>query len=106
MKKTKQFKHFVIQEMGVCNRPTKAEFENSAEPLKGISKFHSIWITKDGELRGSVLSCEECTIRTRCEKCSTTTKAPTTSIFKCITCCRSFSTKAGLARHRTVHKSK
>ena len=25
--------------------------------------LHSIWITEDGELRGSVLSCEDCTVK-------------------------------------------
>ena len=58
---TTQFKHFLINQIGACNRPSKVEVDNRAEPLKGISKFHSIWITEDEELRGSVLSCEDCT---------------------------------------------
>ena len=50
-------------------RPTKEEMEELAEPLDGISKFHSIWITKGGKLRGSVLSCNECSISSRCGLC-------------------------------------
>ena len=60
---TTQFKHFLIYQIGACNRPSKVEVDNRAEPLKGISKYHSIWITEDGELRGSVLSCEDCTVK-------------------------------------------
>ena len=44
---------------------------NRAEPLEGISKFHSIWISH-GELRGQDLSCEKCTISDRCVQCDET----------------------------------
>ena len=44
---------------------------NRAEPLEGISKFHSIWISH-GELRGQELSCEKCTISDRCVQCDET----------------------------------
>ena len=50
-------------------RPPKEVMEEQAEPLEGISKFHSIWITSGGNLRGSVLSCNECTISSRCGLC-------------------------------------
>ena len=60
---TTQFKHFLIYQIGACNRPSKVEVDNRAEPLKGISKYHSIWITEDGELRGTVLYCEDCTVK-------------------------------------------
>ena len=43
---TKEFKNFLIIEIGDIVRPTKEEMEELAEPLEGISKFHSIWITR------------------------------------------------------------
>ena len=57
---------FFIFEIGNCDRPTKEYGENRAEPLEGISKFHSIWISHGGELRGQELSCGTCTISDRC----------------------------------------
>ena len=78
---TTQFKHFLIYQIGACNRPSKVEVDNRAEPLKGISKYHSIWITEDGELRGSVLSCEDCTVKWRCGKCRS--KSLSSSSFQC-----------------------
>ena len=69
---TKELKKFLIIEIGEMVRPTKEEMEELAEPLEGISKFHSIWITRGGKLRGSVLSCNECTISSRCGLCEIT----------------------------------
>ena len=69
---TKEFTNFFIFEIGNCDRPTKEYDENRAEPLEGISKFHSIWITHGGELRGKELSCENCTISDRCVQCEET----------------------------------
>ena len=53
---------------------TKEEMEELAKPLEGISKFHSIWITKGVKLRGSVLSCNECSISSRCGLCESSTE--------------------------------
>ena len=66
---TKEFKHFLIIEIGGMVRPSKLTMDERAEPLEGISKFHSIWITSGGKLRGSVLSCSDCTISSRCSSC-------------------------------------
>ena len=100
---TTQFKHFLIYQIGACNRPAKVEVDNRAEPLKGISKFHSIWITEDGELRGSVLSCEDCTVKWRCGKCQK--KSLSSSSFQCSTCLKTFGSKLGVIRHSSrMHK--
>ena len=60
---------------------------NRAEPLEGISKFHSIWISH-GELRGQELSCEKCTISDRCVQCdeTVTKKKEEKKKFKCTYC--------------------
>ena len=99
---TTQFKHFIVNQIGACNRPSKCEVDSKAEPLKGISKYHSIWINKDGELRGSVLSCENCTVQLRCEMCNT--KSLSSSSFQCNICWKSFVSKAGVARHKNIYK--
>ena len=94
---TTQFKHFIVKQIGACNRPSKVEVDARAEPLKGIIKFHSIWINKDGDLRGSVLSCDEYTVQARCEKCYK--KSLSSSFFQCKICFKSFSSKSGVTRH-------
>ena len=55
--KTEKFNNFLIQEIEQISRPSQTETDNKAVPLEGISKFHTIWTNKHGEIKGSVLTC-------------------------------------------------
>ena len=66
-------------------------FNKRAEPLDGISKFHSIWVSSTGEIRGQELSCEKCSISERCANCNEGTikkksKDKSVAKFKCPFC--------------------
>ena len=66
---TKNFKHFLIMEVGDGPNDSKSEMEKISEPLPGISKYHSIWINSSGQLRGQELACLDCNAAKRCETC-------------------------------------
>ena len=59
---TEKFDNFLIVKMEPCLRPSKEDADRLAEPLEGISRFHSIWIDQDNKLRGVELSCKNCTV--------------------------------------------
>ena len=67
--KTAKFEKFHIEKVGYCNYPTKEEIKQKAEPLPGILKVHSIFITKAGQLKGLELTCLSCTVEERCVAC-------------------------------------
>jgi len=46
------------------------ELSRTAEPLKGIIKFHTIFIDSYGTLNGEELSCLKCTVSDRSYNCS------------------------------------
>ena len=66
---TEKFKNFHILKQGFCVTPPREEVEKKAEPLKGISKMHSIYIDSHGTLKGRELSCTKCLVNNRCEEC-------------------------------------
>ena len=77
------------------------------EPLVGIRKFHSIWINKHGELRGNVLSCDNCTVSERCDTCDERQEKREDTKFICDICHRGCASKGGLMRHtNSNHKKK
>ena len=100
---TKQFKNFVIVEIGQCDREKDTCIP--PEPLVGIRKFHSIWINKHGELRGNVLSCDNCTVSERCDTCDERQEKREDTKFICDICHKGCASKGGLTRHtNSKHK--
>ena len=50
------------------------------EKLKDIMKYHSIFVTSSGLMKGTVLSCRDCTIQSRCSSCDTKKDQVTSAI--------------------------
>ena len=66
---TKEFKHIIYEIFPTIKRLSKEEQRKKEEPLKGIMKFHQIYVDSRGKLQGRELSCLTCTVRYRCTKC-------------------------------------
>ena len=66
---TKEFKQIVYESFPTIERLTKQELKKKEETLKGIMKFHHIYIDSMGKLQGKELSCMTCTVRYKCTKC-------------------------------------
>ena len=59
---TEKFANIILEEIEPFERPEKVV--SAGEPLPGISKMRSIFITKTGKLVGAILSCRQCTVGT------------------------------------------
>ena len=105
---TKEFENFLIVEIGQCDRPPKEVDDKRAEPLEGISKFHSIWISSNGELRGEELSCDKCSISIRCSRCNEPRqlikKKSSGDKFKCTFCPKSYVHEKTWKKHILTHE--
>ena len=66
---TKEFKHIIYEEFTTIKRMSAEELKEREEKLKGIMKYHHIYIDSSGTLQGKRLSCLQCTISTRCKTC-------------------------------------
>ena len=104
---TKQFNNFLIYEIGQCERPSKEVDDKRAEPLEGISKFHSIWVSSTGEIRGQELSCEICSISERCVNCNEgrmKKKSKSVDKFKCPFCPKMYVHKKTFEKYISTHE--
>ena len=66
---TKEFKNIIYESFATIDRLSKEEMKKNEEVLKGIMKFHQIYIDSSGKLKGKELSCLTCTVRYRCADC-------------------------------------